>query len=91
MIDKVGPKQWNVSFTESDQKDMKDSIVSVWVRRLCTTAYDKIPTKDGDYMRLEAGDTISLRTGSIRVLEFITLCFELAQFDSLPFPLPPKM
>merc|ERR1712154_20346 len=33
------------------------------------------------YMRLESGDTISLRTGDIRILADITLCFNLAQFD----------
>merc|ERR1711974_42538 len=36
------------------------------------------------YMRLEAGDTISLRTGAVRSLNDITLCFELAQFDWVP-------
>ena len=36
------------------------------------------------YMRLEAGDTISLRTGLIEELAKITLCFELAQFDLVP-------
>ena len=37
------------------------------------------------YMRLEAGDTISLKTGSVGYgLYHITLCFELAQFDYLP-------
>ena len=36
------------------------------------------------YMRLEAGDTISLRAGGIRELQYITLCFELAQFDWVP-------
>ena len=36
------------------------------------------------YMRLESGDTISLRTGIIRELFDITLCFELAQFDYVP-------
>ena len=36
------------------------------------------------YMRLEAGDTISLRTGTIQFLYEITLCFELAQFDWVP-------
>ena len=36
------------------------------------------------YMRLESGDTISLRTGTIRELFDITLCFELAQFDWVP-------
>ena len=34
------------------------------------------------YMRLESGDTISLRTGA--GLGYITLCFELAQFDGVP-------
>ena len=38
------------------------------------------------YMRLEAGDTISLRTGYIGSLLDITLCFELAQFDWVPNP-----
>ena len=38
------------------------------------------------YMRLEAGDTISLRAGSIYELYYITLCFELAQFDWVPNP-----
>ena len=33
------------------------------------------------YMRLEAGDTISLRTGTIRSLYDITLCFELVRGD----------
>ena len=28
MIDKVGPKILNVTFTESDKKDIKDSIVN---------------------------------------------------------------
>ena len=37
------------------------------------------------YMRLEAGDTISLRTGQLgHGLFQITLCFELAQFDYAP-------
>ena len=37
------------------------------------------------YMRLESGDTISLRTGEIGYgLWHITLCFELAQSDYLP-------
>ena len=36
------------------------------------------------YMRLESGDTITLRTGIIRYLDFITLCFNLAQFDYVP-------
>jgi len=37
------------------------------------------------YMRLESGDTISLRTGTVGFeLAYITLCFELAQFDSVP-------
>ena len=36
------------------------------------------------YMRLEAGDTISLRTGFLKGLNDITLCFELAQFDWVP-------
>ena len=36
------------------------------------------------YMRLEAGDTISIRTTSdINALYRITLCFELVQFDYL--------
>ena len=36
------------------------------------------------YMRLEAGDTISLRTGEVGYgLWQITLCFELAKFDSV--------
>ena len=33
------------------------------------------------YMRLESGDTISLRAGEIQFLADITLCFNLAQFD----------
>jgi len=37
------------------------------------------------YMRLESGDTISLRTGKVGYgLYHITLCFELAQFDWVP-------
>ena len=37
------------------------------------------------YMRLESGDTISLRTGTVGYgLHDITLCFELAQFDYVP-------
>ena len=36
------------------------------------------------YMRLESGDTISLRTGNIDTLADITLCFNLAQFDYVP-------
>ena len=36
------------------------------------------------YMRLEAGDTISLRASIIYELSYITLCFELAQFDWVP-------
>ena len=37
------------------------------------------------YMRLESGDTISLRTGELGYgLYDITLCFELAQFDYVP-------
>merc|ERR1711997_1274355 len=37
------------------------------------------------YLRLEAGDTISLRTGTVgEGLWQITLCLSLAQFDSLP-------
>ena len=37
------------------------------------------------YMRLESGDTISLRTGTDDGdLYHITLCFELAQFDYVP-------
>ena len=36
------------------------------------------------YMRLESGDTISLRTGDVSYLYEITLCFELAQFDYVP-------
>jgi len=37
------------------------------------------------YMRLESGDTISLRTGVFaHYLGEITLCFELAQLDSVP-------
>ena len=37
------------------------------------------------YMRLESGDTISLRTGNVGyALNDVTLCFELAQFDYVP-------
>ena len=37
------------------------------------------------YMRLESGDTISLRTGNVGWgLYDITLCFNLAQFDYVP-------
>ena len=37
------------------------------------------------YMRLEAGDTISLRTFFVTSeLYYISLCFELAQFDWVP-------
>ena len=37
------------------------------------------------YMRLESGDTISLRTGVLGYgLEYISLCFNLAQFDYVP-------
>ena len=37
------------------------------------------------YMRLEAGDTLSLRTGEVGYgLWQISLCFELAQVDSIP-------
>jgi len=37
------------------------------------------------YMRLESGDTISLRTGEVgHGLYQITLCFNLAQFDYVP-------
>ena len=37
------------------------------------------------YVRLEAGDTISLRTGQLgHGLFQITLCFQLAQFDYAP-------
>ena len=36
------------------------------------------------YMRLEAGDTISLKTDDIYTLYQITLCFELAHFDWVP-------
>ena len=37
------------------------------------------------YMRLESGDTISLRTGEVgQYLDDITLCFGLAQFDWVP-------
>merc|ERR1712119_221696 len=37
------------------------------------------------YMRLESGDTISIKTGNVgHGLEHITLCFQLAQSDSLP-------
>ena len=37
------------------------------------------------YMRLEAGDTISLRTSEVgHGLGHITLCFQLAQLDSVP-------
>ena len=37
------------------------------------------------YMRLQSGDTISLRTGGVGFgLSYITLCFELAQFDWVP-------
>ena len=36
------------------------------------------------YMRLESGDTITLRTGDIHGLDDITLCFNLAQFDYVP-------
>merc|ERR1711953_1031653 len=36
------------------------------------------------YMRLESGDTITLRTGEVHNLYTITLCFNLAQFDYAP-------
>ena len=36
------------------------------------------------YIRLEAGDTLSLRTGSIWYLYQISLCFQLVQFDDVP-------
>ena len=36
------------------------------------------------YMRLETGDTLSLRAEDINSLDQITVCFELAQFDYVP-------
>ena len=36
------------------------------------------------YMRLESGDSITLRTGTFSNLYDITLCFNLAQFDYVP-------
>ena len=36
------------------------------------------------YMRLQSGDTISLRAGASHYFYQITLCFELAQFDYVP-------
>ena len=36
------------------------------------------------YMRLESGDTITLRADDVRDLDHITLCFQLAQFDYVP-------
>ena len=37
------------------------------------------------YMRLQSGDTLSLRTGDVGYgLYYITLCLELAQFDYVP-------
>ena len=36
------------------------------------------------YLRLEAGDTVTLRTGTVRELFQVSLCFELAQFDYVP-------
>ena len=64
--------------------------VNVSVRRSVLPTYyirsDQLIT-DGhqDYMRLEAGDTISLRTARDgNGLYEITLYFELAQLDSVP-------
>ena len=36
------------------------------------------------YMRLEEGDQVTLRTGKIYELAYITVCFELSQFDYNP-------
>ena len=50
-----------------------------------TTYYNSSLGSRSLYMRLEAGDTVSLRTFFVTAdLYYITLCFELAQFDYVP-------
>ena len=36
------------------------------------------------YMRLEEGDTVTLRTEAVLSLHDVTLCFQLAQYDTFP-------
>ena len=36
------------------------------------------------YMRLEEGDTVTLRTEAVLSLHDVTLCFQLAQYDNFP-------
>ena len=38
------------------------------------------------HMRLEEGDQVTLRTGTIHALYSITVCFQLSQFEYNPNP-----